>query len=136
MTAQVVTITESGDNGNALLKGIQKIVWEWTSTDGGAVAASTTDGENPTTEGKYTGKLIRLITDPGDSGDAPTDNYDVTILDSDGYDVLMGAGADRDTANTEQVLEASLGICLYSTLSLRVSTAGDANKGKVILYIQ
>ncbi|MGE0363365.1 MAG: hypothetical protein AB7R67_21815 [Vicinamibacterales bacterium] len=47
------------------------------------------------------GRLIQLITDPGATG--PTDNYDITIVDGNGLDVLQGAGANRDTANTEAV---------------------------------
>lgn len=133
--AQAVSISETGDNGNMLFKGVQKIVWTWTAHTDGTVVASTTTGQNPTTSSKYTGKCIRLITDPGTSN-APTDNYDITILDEDGYDVLMGAGIDRDTSNTEQVLESSLGICLYSTLSLRIAAAGSGGKGVVILYIK
>lgn len=133
--AQAVTITETGDNGNALFKGIQKIVWAWTAHTDGTVIASTTDGQNPTTYRKYTGKCIRLITDP-DGTAVPSDNYDITIVDEDGYDVLMGAGANRDEANNEQVLESSLGICLYSTLSLRVAAAGSGGKGVVILYLR
>lgn len=47
------------------------------------------------------GRLIQLITDPGATG--PTDNYDITIVDGNGLDVLQGVGANRDTANTEAV---------------------------------
>jgi hypothetical protein len=45
------------------------------------------------------GRLIQLITDPGST--APTDNYDITLVDANGLDVLQGVGANRDTANTE-----------------------------------
>lgn len=45
------------------------------------------------------GRLVQLITDPGAT--APTDNYDITLLDGNGLDVLQGVGANRDTANTE-----------------------------------
>ena len=135
MSVQAVVIDDTGDAGNILSKGIQRIKWSWTATDAGVVADSLVSGLNPTTEWQHTGECIRLITNPDDSA-APTDNYDVTILDEDGYDVLMGAGIDRDTANTEQVLKTSLGICLGSKLSLRIANAGNATKGVVILYIK
>lgn len=45
------------------------------------------------------GRLIQLITDPGAT--APTDNYDITLVDGNGLDALQGVGANRDTANTE-----------------------------------
>lgn len=134
-TAQVVTITE-GSAGYSDLQPIRKIKWVWTATDAGIVAASTTAGQVPTTTYKYTGELVRLITIPAGSTSAPDDNYDVTVLDEDGYDVLMSGGLNRDTANTEQVLGSSLGVCLNTTLSLRIAGAGDANGGTVILYIK
>lgn len=45
------------------------------------------------------GRLLQLVTDPGAT--APTDNYDITLVDGNGLDVLQGVGANRDTATTE-----------------------------------
>lgn len=45
------------------------------------------------------GTLLAIETNPG--AVAPTDNYDITLVDADGLDRLGGVGADRDTANTE-----------------------------------
>ena len=45
------------------------------------------------------GFLHKIVTDPGST--APTDNYDVTLLDDEGVDVLQTTGENRDTANTE-----------------------------------
>ena len=123
-TAQAVTITESSNIGTA----VKKIVWDWLCTDLGVVTGSVTTG-------KYTGQVVRLITNPDAAGDAPTDDYDVQVLDADSTDVLMGAGADRDTANTEQVLASSLGYVYDSALTLEITNAGDAKKGLVILYV-
>lgn len=134
--AQVVAISESNGKSNVLFNGIEKIKWTWTAHTDGVVTASTVTGENPTTRNKFSGEIVRLVTIPGTGDDAPADNYGVTILDEDGVDVLMGAGANRDTANTEQVLASSLGVCQYSTLSLRIAAAGASNKGTVILYIK
>ena len=121
MTAQVVTLTESSSESSPL----QKIKWVWTSTDAGAVSSATTN--------KYTGEIVRLVTIPSDG---PTDNYDVTVLDSDSADVLMGAGANRDTTNTEQVLASSLGVVYDSALTLTIANAGDAKSGTTIVYIK
>ncbi len=107
--------------------GIDKIVFLWTSDDTAGTATAVTAN-------KYTGELIRFITDPGDV--APTDNYDIVITDSDGYDVLHGAGLNRDTANTEQVLAASLGCCFDTVLTLAISNAGNAKTGSIFLYIR
>lgn len=123
-TAQAVTITESENNRSA----VKRIIWDWLCTDLGVVTGSVTTG-------KYTGQIVRLVTNPDASTDDPTDNYDVQVLDSDGNDVLMGAGANRDTLNTEQVLASSLGYVFDSALTLEIQNAGDANKGLVILYV-
>jgi hypothetical protein len=49
-TAQAVTITESPSNYGELEK-LRKVVWDWTSTDAGVVADSTTAGQvNKTTK--------------------------------------------------------------------------------------
>lgn len=137
MTAQVVSILESNGPTNPEFNGVQKIKWSWTADSvSGVIVASAVTAENPTTRNKYSGQIVRLVTIPGTAGDAPSDNYGVTILDEDGTDVLMGGGLLRDTANTEQVLAASLGYCQYTTLSLRIAAAGVSNKGTVILYIK
>jgi hypothetical protein len=111
---------------------VKKIKFEWTSVNGGG-----DDGKaSKTTTNVYTGEIIRLVTIPGVAPDAPTDNYDVTITDEDGTNVLMGAGADRDTANTEQVLASSLGCVANDKLTLNIAAAGSAKKGTTIIYIR
>jgi uncharacterized protein (DUF342 family) len=122
----VVTITEETFNT------VKKIKFEWTSENGGADAGKA----SKTTTKVYTGEIIRLVTIPAAAGDAPTDDYDITINDEDGTDVLMGAGANRDTANTEQVLATSLGCVAYDKLTINVSNAGNAKKGAAIIYIR
>jgi len=134
--AQTVAITENNGPDNPAFNGVEKIKWVWTSLADGTVIASTTVGLNPTTTKKYSGKIERLVTIPGAVALAPSDNYNVTILDEDGVDVLMGGGLLRDTANTEQVLGTSLGICQYTTLSLRIASAGDSKGGTVIIYLK
>lgn len=120
MAAQVCTVAETR------LATVKKIAWTWTSATGGTVVQATAYA--------YDGKIIGLTTDPGAT--APTDNYDVTITDADGHDVLLGAGADRDTANTENVAEASLGAVAGSVLTLNIAAAGDVKQGVVILWIR
>jgi hypothetical protein len=110
---------------------VKKIAFAWTSENGGA-----DDGKAQKTTGNgYSGEVIRLVTVP-DGVDAPTDDYDVQILDEDNTDILMGAGANRDTANTEQVLASSLGCVANDKLTLSVANAGNAKKGTVYIYIR
>ncbi len=49
---------------------------------------------------KFEGELLTLETNPGST--APSDNYDITLVDDEGHDVLEGVGDNRDTANTEK----------------------------------
>lgn len=109
---------------------IKKIKFAWTSGTGGDIGKA--DG---TTTNAYSGKILGLTTVP-DGVAAPTDDYDVVINDQDNVDVLMGGGADRDTANTEYVLSASLGAVANDTLTLAITNAGDTKQGTVYLYIR
>ena len=45
--------------------------------------------------------LYKVITNPG--GTAPTDNWDFTITDGDGIDVLGGNGANRHTTSSQMI---------------------------------
>ena len=65
--------------------------------------ADASDGTVPNTSVTFSGWIVRVITNPGAT--APTDDYDITVNDPDdsSFDIMGGALADRDTANTEQV---------------------------------
>lgn len=98
-------------------------------TDGDAGTAS------GTTAHAYDGKVIALVTDPDDAL-APDDNWDLVVTDADGDDVLAGAGANRDTANTEIVASASLGAVAGTRLTISVTNAGSGEAGVVTLWIR
>jgi len=106
---------------------VKKIRWSWTS-DGDGDATSTTTAY-------FSGRILAFLTDP-DGTAAPSPNYDVTITDGDGDDVLLGQGANRDTANTEYVTEANLGAVSSSKLTLTVANAGNSKKGVVALWLR
>lgn len=84
------------------------------------------------------GFLIKLVTDP-DGTAAPTDNYDVTLVDEFGADALQGAGADRDTATTESVYPTPSGSTVPPLLcgdhTFTVAGAGNAKSGVAVFYI-
>jgi hypothetical protein len=121
-----VTVTEE------TISMVKKVKFEWASEDGGDNAGKATKA----TVGSYSGEIIRLVTVPGVAGAAPTVAYDVAINDEDVTDVLMGAGLNRDTANTEQVLASSLGCVANDKVSLSITNAGNAKSGTVYLYIR
>jgi hypothetical protein len=120
--AGTVTVTE--ENFSA----VKKIKWSWTSDAAGAADQATSYA--------YTGALLRLVTEPGSGADQPTDLYDVTVTDEDGYDVLAGAGANRSNASTEQVLATNLGAVANDKLTMHVTNAGDTKKGTVVVYLR
>jgi hypothetical protein len=107
---------------------VKKITWDWLSDASGNADLVTTMA--------YDGVVQRLVTVPDGGGTAPTDNYDIVINDGDGFDVLLGAGANRDTANTEQVASSSLGVVAGDKLTLSVTNAGNAKGGVTHLYIR
>lgn len=108
---------------------VRRIKAAWLSDDTtGAVSGTTTYG--------YNGKCELLTTVPSGGGTAPTDNYDVAVTDADSVDVLAGAGANRDTANTEQVVASSLGAVATSKLTVAITNAGNAKAGTVYLDVR
>ena len=117
---------------------ITKAVIDWVADD--------TDGSVPATDfaatdmGKIFGKFCILgVTDPGAT--APTDNYDIEILDEYGADIFGGNLLDRDTANAEQAVP-SIGLAYGGRLcagnwsfKLTNNSVNDAT-GKCILYFE
>ena len=120
MATGTVTITET------TYTSVKLVAFAWTSTAGGAASDVTANA--------FDGQVLMLATNP-DNTSIPSDNYSVTITDSNGNDVLAGQGATRDQTNTEYVV-SSLGAVAGSKLTLNVSAAGDAKKGVVYLYIR
>lgn len=94
---------------------------------------STTGTATTTTAIK--GRVIAVETNPGTT--APSDNYDLTINDSNGADIMGGALTNRDTANTEMAiplvgaLAAPLGIPVDSVLS--IISSGNTQSGATVL---
>jgi hypothetical protein len=89
-----VTVTKSKRqyDGSGKLTRVVKVHWV---ADASAATVPNTDITG------IHGFLMKVVTDPGAT--APTDNYDITLVDKadGGSDCLAGSGVDRDTANTE-----------------------------------
>ena len=96
------------------------------------------------TDKEVFGRVVGFIANP-DGTDAPTDNYDVTVTNEDGVDVLGGAGIDLDTANSEMTIPmignktvtptAYGSPFVASKLQINVSNAGDTKKTVITLLI-
>lgn len=91
------------------------------------------------------GTIEKVVTNPGAT--APTDNYDITLVDAEGHDVAEGALANRDTANTESaypVKEITVGgtgtdrvarPAFHSgPVTFTVANAGDSKVGRAVIY--
>jgi len=106
---------------------VKRVYFAWTSDSSGDATGTTTN--------TFDGDLIGFATDP-DGTAAPTDDYDVTLTDANGFDLLMGNGANRDTADIEYVAGTSLGAVSGSKLTLTVANAGDTKKGVAVVWIR
>jgi hypothetical protein len=104
----------------------KKIKWSWTSDASG--------NADLVTSFPYDGEIIGLTTVPSGVA-APTDNYDITITDDDGDDVLLGTGQNR-SATLTQFVSTGLAVAANKKLTLNVSNAGNAKAGTTILYIR
>jgi hypothetical protein len=74
----------------------------WTADASAATAPATSSTSD------IDGYLTMVVTNPGTT--APTDDYDITLTDSDAIDVMDGALADRDEANSEVEGQITLNI--------------------------
>ena len=109
---------------------VKKVKFTW------ATASSSSGGVTAQTSYAYSGAVQRLVTVPGAGSSAPSANYDVTMSDQDSTDILMAAGANRHSANTEQVGAASLGIIANDKITFNVTNAGSSNAGVAYVYIR
>jgi len=101
----------------------------WTSDASGDVSGTPTEND-------INGVLLNVKFVPGSSGDQPSDNYDVTLLDADGIDVLDGLGADLSNAAGSIItpLAGDGMVHVRSTLNLVVANAGDTKSGEIVIY--
>lgn len=112
---------------------IRRLVLAWTSSAGGAVQEIPSEA--------ISGELLRVVFAPGAGGVQPTDNYDVTLLDEDGFDVLGALGANRSNATKQQLVPltgdgttTNQRVVVDGPLTLTVANAGNAKQGTVTLY--
>lgn len=111
-----------------------------------AVVSWTSDGDGAATQAiEVDGQLLKVVTNPGTA--APTDDYDITLVDDDGLDVAGALLANRDTSNSEVVYlyheivlggtgtdAAALPIYHSGTLTVTIAAAGSAKTGVVKIY--
>ena len=140
--AQSLTITMDNPYGD-IEAGPNKITLDWQSGTGGTVGAVSygicaqfnVDRYWPEIQpAKFKGYINKIDTNPAAAGDAPTDNYDITLLNSDGIDVTSGNISNRDTANSEQWIPGDPPY-IDSELTLTIANAGDTKQGSITIWM-
>jgi hypothetical protein len=89
------------------------------------------------------GKLGRVVFTPGAGDDAPTADYDVTVTDEDGEDVLGAKGTDLSATVRTSVACRTADATTTSTsetvvggaLNVFITNAGESNKGTLRIYL-
>jgi len=115
---------------------VSKVTLDWTSDASGDVSGTHTV--------YLSGQIERVCFIPDSGGTQPTDQYDVTLEDDNGLDVLQGLGANLSNATATDVVpvvtDGNAGnaspTAIDDKLELKVANAGNAKGGKVILYIR
>lgn len=120
-------------------RGFTRVIATWTSNGSGAASG---------TSKRVAGSLIKGVTDPGTA--APSANYDITITDEEGVNILGGTQddlTDRHTSNTEEEyflvlddagtpLAQSLHPVVCGAITVTVANAGDTKDGVLYLYLK
>jgi hypothetical protein len=117
----------------------QIYIYSWTSDDtvGSVLPAACTNCSSKVVQGKITAVEFRS------GSSVPTTAYDVTLLDNDGRDILMGTGANIASAITDTATQfknpfSSDGayVALYGVeLWPSITNAGNSKTGKIILHV-
>ena len=102
--------------------------------------ADDSDGSYPATalsnipHGEIGGRLLQIATDPGST--APQSNYDVTVTEAGGADLLLGVGANRHTSSSEvAIIESNGASAVYAgtdTLTLNIANNNVNSAGITI----
>jgi len=137
MTTELKTLTPFGTS-----KEVLELTVDWTSATGGASTTSTADINflTQTVSEIIKGRYLQSVQTVPSATAAPTADYDVAINDANGEDLMDGGLADRSATAAETVFPAADGVNavvpIVSDLSIAITNAGDAKKGKAILFIE
>lgn len=94
----------------------------------------TADGSGNYTESfGLNGQVVKVVTNP-DGSSAPSADYDVTVIDGDGVDVLNGDLGDRHTSTSESVVPDPLAYHI-GDVTFTVANAGDGGAGVAVFYV-
>jgi hypothetical protein len=101
-----------------------------------AVLVSAADGSasgfTPTT---VTGEVMRFVAIPDGGGTQPTNLWDVTLTDDDGYDIITGQGANLSNAAPTTVVDSMGAIC-NDRVHVTAANMGDTKGATLYLYVR
>lgn len=127
-----VSVERMGPDGRA----VRRYIVSWVASDNGDTVVEFGSSSAPF----FVGQIYRVVTEPG-AMVAPTDNYDIVLKNAIGVDVLNGALANRDTANSEQVWikdvwtnAHSQPVSTHCRYRLKITNAGAAGSGVCVIY--
>ena len=123
-----ITVYDERLTGTNGYKPCATLTWSFTTDASGDITEESTVTIN--------GQIGRIVTNP-DNTDTPTTLWDLTMADEDGVDILCGAGADRDVADSgasEQISPCPPCPAIQSKLTFTVANGGNAKKGVVVVY--
>ena len=103
------------------------IKFAWVSADGADLEQATTNW--------YVGKIHGVQIVPAGGAAAPSDNFDITIEDGNGGDVLLGACMNCDNTTNTYAGSASLAAVGSGTLTINVANTGSAGAGTGYLWL-
>ena len=144
--AGTVTLTMSNPSAQG---GDNKVVIDWTATAGGAVSVGlcstfaaaqlSTYGYASPQPSKFRGKMVKVETAPGASGDLattlPTAAYDITLLDSYSQDIAAGYVTERSGLVAEEWVPVQP-IAVDDEITFTIAAAGASTKGRTILHFE
>ena len=102
-----------------------------------AILTTATGSASETTTESVDGAIKRVVTVP-QGGVAPDANWDVTITDKHGVDLLGGEGANRDTGGTgatEDIIVSDPRV-VVGRLTFAIANGGNSKKATVFAYIE
>lgn len=122
LTGYVYGASSVTEEWKTLGNNIDVINLSWTAAADGSFT-------NYTILRKINSCLFYVVTNPGAT--APTDNYDITLLNDDSIDVADSELLNRDTATSEDV-KLTTPRCIYGDLVLTISNNSQASATGVI----
>ena len=113
---------------------IMKVSFAWVSDATGDASTTTTR--------TICGQILRACFIPGDA--TPSNNYDITLTDSDGLDVLITLGSNLSNSTASQVVpvvtNGTDGNMAPNTccgvLTFTVDNAGATKSGTLVIYVR